>query len=123
MPGMYERHGESLLPWRLFVRRWVRHGYLAAGALVVSLAIGTVGFHWLAGQSWLDAFLNAAMLLGGMGPVGEFTRPAGKLFAAFYALYAGIVFLGVAAVSLAPVVHRILHKFHLDEHAKGRRRR
>lgn len=115
---MYEHHTKSLLPRRQFFRRLTQHGALAAVALLVSLAIGTVGFHWLALQSWLDAFLNASMLLGGMGPVGGFGRPVGKLFAAFYALYAGIVFLGAAVVFLAPVVHRILHKLHLDEQAK-----
>jgi len=115
---MYERHNQPLLPRRQFFRRWARHGVLAAVALVVSLAIGTSGFHWLARQSWLDAFLNAAMLLGGMGPVGNFEPPVGKVFAALYALYAGIVFLGASAVLLAPVVHRVLHKLHLSEQGK-----
>ena len=117
---MYENHTESLLPRRQFFRRWARHGVLAAGALLISLAIGVLGFHWLARQSWLDAFLNASMLLGGMGPVGSFEQPVGKVFAALYALYAGIAFLGAAAVFLAPVVHRILHKLHLDEQAERR---
>ena len=115
---MYEDHTASLLPRRQFFRRLARHGALAAVALLLSLAIGTVGCHWLAPQSWLDAFLNASMLLGGMGPVGGFEQPAGKVFAALYALYAGIVFLGAAAVVLAPIVHRILHKLHLEEQAK-----
>ena len=106
-----------------FVSHLMANAALVAALFSVSLAIGMFGYHWLAPMGWVDAFLNASMLLGGMGPVGEFTRPAGKLFAAFYALYAGIVFLGVAAVFLAPVVHRILHKLRLDEHAKGRRRR
>ena len=120
MLDVFESHTQSLLPRRLFFRRWARHGCLAAAALLVSLAIGVLGFHWLAGQAWLDAFLNASMLLGGMGPVGEFKQPAGKLFAALYALYAGIAFLGAAAVFLAPVVHRTLHKLHLDEQPKTR---
>jgi hypothetical protein len=115
---MYEHHTTSLLPWRQFSRRLARHGAVAAVVLLVSLAIGTIGFHWLAQQSWLDAYLNASMLLGGMGPVGGFEHPAGKMFAAIYALYAGIVFLGTAAVFLAPVVHRIMHKLHLDEQAR-----
>lgn len=120
MLAVYESHTTSLLPRRQFLRRWARHGLLAAAALLVSLAIGTLGFHWLAEESWLDAFLNASMLIGGMGPVGEFKQTAGKLFAALFALYAGIVFLGAAAVFLAPVVHRILHKLRLDEQAKNR---
>ena len=116
---MYEHHSERLLPWERFVRRFAKHGGVAAIAIGFSLALGTVGFHFLAPQEWLDAFLNASMLLGGMGPVGEVKRSAGKLFASFYALYAGIVFIGSAALLLAPVLHRILHKLHLDEQHKG----
>lgn len=114
---MYEHHTTPLLSRRQFLNRLAQHGIPAAGALLFSLALGTVGFHWSVPQPWLDAFLNASMLLGGMGPVGAFEHTAGKVFAAFYALYAGIVFLGVAAVFLSPIVHRILHKLHLDEQA------
>jgi hypothetical protein len=115
---MYEHRTQALLPTRQFFRRWARHGALAAAALLASLAIGVAGFHWLAQQSWLDAFVNASMFLGGMGPVGSFPQPAAKLFASLYALYAGIAFLGTAAVFLAPVVHRVLHRLHLDEQEK-----
>jgi hypothetical protein len=115
---MYEPHTEPLLPWRQFLRRLGRHGEIALTILLVSLAFGTLGFHWLAPQGWLDAFLNAAMLLGGMGPVGSFDQPIGKVFAGLFALYAGIVFLGAAVILLAPVVHRILHKLHLEEQGK-----
>lgn len=76
---MYEHRTDPLLSRGQFARRFARHGVLATAALVVSLAIGTLGFHWLALQSWLDAFLNAAMLLGGMGPVGNFEQPLGKV--------------------------------------------
>ncbi len=75
---MYERHTEPLLPRRQFLRRLARHGEIAMAVLLVSLALGTLGFHWLAPQGWLDAFLNAAMLLGGMGPVGSFEQPDWK---------------------------------------------
>jgi hypothetical protein len=115
---MYERRTDPLLPRRQFLRRLARHGEIAAAALLVSLALGTFGFHWLAPQGWLDAFLNAAMLLGGMGPVGSFEQPVGKVFAGLFALYAGIVFLGASVVLLAPLVHRILHKLHLEEQSK-----
>jgi hypothetical protein len=91
------------------------YGAYAGGLLAVSLVIGVVGFHWLAGQSGLDALLNAAMLLGGQGPIGTLHGTSGKLFAAAYALYAGIVFIGAAAVGLAPVLHRLIHKLHLEE--------
>jgi hypothetical protein len=115
---MYEIHTEALLPRRLFLRRMARHGVVAAAALLISLIIGMIGFHWLGPQAWLDAFLNAAMLLGGMGPVGNFERPAGKIFAGLFALYAGVIFLGASAVLLAPVVHRVLHKLRLEENRK-----
>ena len=115
---MYERHTEPLLPRRQFLRRLGRHSEIALTTLLVSLALGTMGFHWSAPQGWLDAFLNAAMLLGGMGPVGSFEQPMGKVFAGLFALYAGIVFLGAAMVFLAPIVHRILHKLHLEEQGK-----
>ena len=115
---MYEHHTEPLLSRRQFLRRLGRHSEIAMAVLLVSLALGTLGFHWLAPQGWLDAFLNAAMLLGGMGPVGSFDQPIGKVFAGLFALYAGIVFLGAALILLAPVVHRILHKLHLEEQGK-----
>lgn len=111
---MYEPRGQPVLPFGAFLRRLLRHaGY---GALLVgaSLIVGTAGFHWIAGLAALDAFLNAAMLLGGMGPVGDFTRisPGAKLFAAAFALYAGLVFLVLTGLLLAPVFHRVLHRFH-----------
>lgn len=117
---MYEHHAEPLLPRRLFVSRLVRHAGIAALILLFSLSVGTMGFHWLALQDWVDAFLNASMLLGGMGPVGEIHRTTGKIFASLYALYAGIVFIGAAAVFLTPVVHRILHKLRLEEKHSSR---
>ena len=116
---MYEHHTDRLLPTRQFLLRVARHGGLAGGVLLFSLAIGTIGFHLLAPQEWLDAFLNASMLLGGMGPVGIVQRPAGKVFASFYALYAGVVFLGSSAVFLAPLVHRVVHKLRLSERRRN----
>ena len=116
---MYEHNTQPLLPKRKFYRRVVRHGMFTAWILLVSLGIGVLGFHVFSRQGWLDAFLNASMLLGGMGPVGSFEQPAGKVFAAFYALYSGIVFLGAGAILLAPIVHRVLHKLHLDEEAEA----
>src|SRR5262245_33886787 len=106
---MHEHHARRLLPRRLFYRRVIRHVLVAASALLVSLAIGTLGFHALAGQQWMDAFLDASMLLGGMGPIGTYDTAPGKLFAAFYALYAGVVFLGTVAFVMTPIVHRLLH--------------
>jgi hypothetical protein len=88
---------------------------LAAALLGVSLVIGMAGYHWLAPMGWTDAFLNAAMLLGGMGPVDPLTTDAAKLFAGAYALYCGVVFIATAGLVLAPVGAFILHRFHLDQ--------
>ena len=101
--------------------RLARHGGLAVIVLVLSLALGTIGFHFLGPEEWIDAFLNASMLLGGMGPTGKIELPAGKIFASFYALYAGMVFLGISALFLAPILHRVLHRLHLDEKQTRRR--
>ena len=104
-----------LLSWKQFKRHLMTYAGYAAALLAVSLAIGVAGFHWLAGQAGLDALLNAAMLLGGQGPIGAIRGTAGKLFGAAYALYAGLVFIGAAALTLAPVLHRIVHRLHLEE--------
>ena len=107
----YERRGERPLTRKAFARRLLTH--VAAGGAVVaaSLAIGMAGYACFEGLSWLDAFLNASMLLGGMGPVESPATPMGKLFAGVYALYSGLVFLMLAGIVLAPVVHRVLHHF------------
>jgi hypothetical protein len=112
---MYEHRASPLLPWRAFRRRLIRHGVYALILVGVSLLGGTWGFWFLAGQAPIDAVLNSAMLLGGMGPVGEIRSTAGKLFATGFALYAGLAFLGMATLLFAPVFHRALHKFHLEE--------
>ena len=88
---------------------------MAQSLVFVSLVAGVLGYHALAHFGWVDSFLNAAMLLGGMGPVGEIPTTSGKVFAGIYALYAGLVLIAVSAVMLAPVIHRILHRFHLEE--------
>jgi len=87
---------------------------LALGIIGVSLGLGILGYHFCAGLSWLDALLNASMILTGMGPVNELRTTAGKLFASFYALFSGVVFITSVAVMLAPMVHRFLHKFHFE---------
>src|SRR5215510_12528879 len=111
---MYEHRRQSLMSRRAFVRRMARHGVWALLLVLGSLLFGTVGFHLINGQPWIDAFLNSAMLLAGMGPVGDMGPSSGKIFAAFYALYAGLIFLIIAGLLFAPVFHRILHRFHLD---------
>ena len=111
---MYEKRSQKLLPRRRFIGRLVSHWVVAATLLVLSLALGMCGYAHYEGLAWRDAFLNAAMLLGGMGPVDKPRTDAGKLFAGVYALYAGLLFLVVAGLLAAPLVHRILHHFHWD---------
>jgi hypothetical protein len=111
---MYEHRRQRLLSRPAFMKRLARHGVWALLLVLGSLALGTVGFHLLSRQPWLDALLNSAMLLGGMGPVGDLGPAFGKIFATLYALYAGLVFLIVAGLLFAPVFHRMLHRFHLD---------
>ena len=116
-PGLlvFERRGERVLPRRLFLLRLAKHALFALLLLAASLWIGMAGYAHYEHLPWRDAFLNSTMLLGGMGPVDAPKSDAGKLFAGWYALYAGLVFLITAGVMLAPVVHRMLHLFHADE--------
>jgi len=104
-----------MLLHHLFVRRILAHALVALVLVAASLAAGILGYRLLAGLSWIDALLNAAMILGGMGPVNELSSDAGKLFATFYALYAGVAFLAIAAVLTAPFAHRLLHTLHLED--------
>ena len=112
---MYESRADSPLSRLQFMRRLSRHVAAAVGLLLGSLLLGMWGYVYFENLAWRDAFLNAAMLLGGMGPVDPPKTDGGKLFAGTYALYAGLVFLVAAGVVLAPVLHRLLHKFHWDQ--------
>lgn len=111
---MYEHKNELLLPRSEFLIRILFHALFAFGIVLISLAIGVLGYHFLAGFSWIDALLDSAMLLGGMGPIHPLDTVAGKLFASFYALFAGLIFLVIVGVMLAPLFHRFLHRFHLE---------
>jgi len=112
---MYERRTDPMLPRSRFLRRLAMHSLVALAVVAVSLVLGTIGYHGFAREAWIDAFLNSSMLLGGMGQVGDVTTVPGKLFAAFFALYAGLMLIGVTTLLLAPVIHRILHRVHLEE--------
>jgi len=114
---MYESRRQQPLTHGTFVQRQALHAACAVALVIGSLAIGMVGYHLLEHLSWIDAFLNAAMLLGGMGPVNPPTSDGGKLFAGLYALYAGLVFIVSAGLMFAPVLHRLMHRFHFDEKA------
>jgi hypothetical protein len=112
---MYESRKHPPVSKDVFRRRLLRHAGAAALIIVGSLLLGMVGYVWTERLSWTDAFLNSAMLLGGMGPVDKPVTEAGKLFAGAFALYAGLVFIVTAGLLAVPVVHRVLHKFHWDE--------
>ena len=110
----FERRGQPVIPPHRFIIRLAHSGIVALALIAVSLFVGMVGYHVLEGVSWMDAFLNASMLLGGMGPVNIPITSGGKLFAGLYALYCGLAVILVAGVILAPVAHRILHTFHME---------
>jgi hypothetical protein len=111
---MYEHRTQPLLPQGAFYRRMARHGGVAVGIIFGSLGIGVVGYHVFARLGWLDALLNASMLLAGMGPVDRLDTFAAKLFAALYALFCGLVYIVVTGVVLTPIAHRMIHHFHLE---------
>ena len=111
---MFERRHEPLVSRAAFFRRMTKYALLASGFIVVSLVIGMAGYHHFEGMSWIDAFVNSAMLMGGMGPVSELHTDAGKLFAGFYALYCGLIVIIAIGIVAAPLLHRILHHFHLE---------
>ena len=111
---MFEKKHEPLLPRAAFVFRLGRSFAVTLLIVAASLLMGSFGYRYFGDLSWIDAVLNAAMILTGMGPVDQMTTTAGKLFATFYALYSGVAFLTMMAVILAPLIHRLLHKFHLD---------
>src|SRR5512137_1402840 len=120
-PAMYEHRSHPPLPLGVFALRMLRHCLLAAAFVGLSLGAGMAGYLYFEHEhvhTWRDAFLNAAMLLGGMGPVHNPVTDGGKVFAGLYALYAGLVFLVVAGLLLAPMIHRLLHRFHWEEAAR-----
>ncbi len=112
---MFERKSDQLASLPVFMRRMAASAGIAALLIAFALGIGIGGYHWLAGFSWIDSLLEASMILSGMGPVSPLTAAGAKLFASGYALFSGLIFVAVMGIILAPVTHRILHKFHADE--------
>jgi hypothetical protein len=112
---MYEHRQEPLAPRRQFIVRLALNAALAVGVAGVSLVVGVLGYHGFEGMPWIDAFVNAAMILGGMGPIDSLHTDGGKIFAGLYALYSGLAVLSIMAILLAPVAHRFLHRFHLAQ--------
>lgn len=113
---MFERRQDKLLPRAAFYRRLARHALISFSFIVVSLLLGILGYRYFEGMAWVDAFVNACMILGGMGPVGELHTDGGKLFAGIYALYSGLGVIIAAGFLFAPIFHRFLHRFHIEEH-------
>jgi hypothetical protein len=111
----YEHKNEPLLPGKLFLKRLINHFLIGVVTILISLLIGMTGYHVFEGLSWMDSLLNSSMILGGMGPVNEIHTDAGKFFASMYALFSGIIFLLTVGIIIAPIVHRFLHKLHIDE--------
>ncbi len=115
MKPMFEHRTRQVLEWRPFLRRAGRHVAWGFLAIVPANAMGTIGYHKLGHLPWVDAFLNASMILGGMGPVDRMETSAGKLFSALYALFSGLFFIAVMSLMLAPWVHRMIHVMHAEE--------
>ena len=111
----YERLTQPVLAWPEFLRRIARHYLWGLLAIAVADGIGMLGYHVLAGLDWIDAFLNASMILAGMGPVDALRSDPAKLFAGFYALFSGLVFIAIMSIVIAPWVHRMIHVMHARE--------
>lgn len=115
MFGDFETLKDKLAPRPVFLLRVLKSLLMAFCLIGVALLIGIFGYHWLASFNWIDSLLEASMILGGMGPIKELHTSGAKVFASIYALFSGVVFIGVMGFVLAPLAHRVLHKFHIDE--------
>lgn len=115
---MFEQHLEPLTPFPVFLRHIIRSVALATFVVAIALGIGILGYHTLEDLPWIDAILNASMILGGMGPVDQLRTTTGKLFASGYALFSGLIFVIVAGIVMAPILHRFFHWFHLEGNKK-----
>lgn len=111
----FEHREQRPISTRHFLRRMLRCTVIAGGIVATALMVGIVGYHWIGGLGWVDSFLNASMILGGMGPVDPMPNDAGKIFSGCYALFSGLVFIALAGFLVAPVAHRVLHRFHYEE--------
>lgn len=112
---MFEHFKDPLLPLPIFFTRVMRHILFGIVMIFLALFMGMAGYHHYEHMSWVDAFVNAAMILSGMGPLGTLATTSGKIFAGFYALFSGLLFILVIGIIYGPVVHRFLHKFHIEE--------
>ena len=117
---MFEHHTKPLLPRKVYYQRVARHAVLGIMVIMVSLGLGMIGYHVFEKLPWIDAFVNAAMILSGMGPVAPIQTDAGKIFAGCYALFSGLTLVAILGIIFAPVVHRFLHKFHLEDERRNK---
>ena len=115
---MYEKRKHPLATKKIYIQRLSRSFMLASVFMVGSLLLGVAGYHFIGNLPWIDSLVNASMILGGMGPVDVIKNDAGKVFTSFYALYSGVSFLTAFSILMAPALHRVLHKFHLDHDDK-----
>lgn len=113
-----EHRRQNVIPFTAFLLRLTRYGFFALMLIIISVLIGTVGYHLLGKISWLDSFYMACMILTGMGPVTDMETSGAKLFSSFYALYSGVAFLSITAIFFAPIIHRILHILHVEPDEK-----
>ena len=112
---MFERKHEKVVPRSVFARRMVGAVGLAIALILPALFIGIAGYHWIDQLDWVDSLLEASMILGGMGPVNPLRNDAAKIFASAYALFSGLILIGVMGIILTPITHRVLHKFHVEK--------
>jgi hypothetical protein len=111
----FEHKGKAIQPYPEFLVRLSLYFIIALLLILFSALIGSLGYHFIGNLSWIDAFYNACMILTGMGPVAEMQTGAAKIFSSFFALYSGIAFLSTIVIFLAPIIHRLMHIFHLGE--------
>ena len=116
---MFEHKSQPIASRPVFLKRMAASFGMALVLIAGALSIGVCGYRWIANLAWIDALLNASMILGGMGPVDRLDTNAAKLFASAYAIFSGLMFISIMGVVLAPVLHRIIHKFHLDERGRN----
>lgn len=112
---MFESKRSRLAPFSVFAWRMLKFVSVALALAGMALLIGVLGYHYIAEMNWVDSILNASMILGGMGPMGDLKTDAAKLFASAYALFSGLVFISIMGIVLAPAAHRALHLFHLED--------
>jgi hypothetical protein len=110
----YEGYKQKVAPLSVFARRLISAVGVACGIIGVVLFIGVAGYHWLDDLNWIDSLLEASMILGGMGPVNPIKTTSAKIFASAYALFSGLVFIGIMGIVLTPIAHRLLHKYHVE---------